>query len=172
MDAELPRTPGSFNNRILLARELKVEHMLHESKQNNYPVKSVLEIVLFVFLNQSETGTEHFHPKVSMTGNSNKRKLDQASFEKWSRIIQAVHQSANVSVHKSQLINIDQVQWFYRQLLDRGMKIDFKTLVHIYCNCFSKEHRSNFIRQSVGRPWSSDALKGTVKLIDSLVLQL
>lgn len=165
MDDELPRSPGSFNNRILLARELKIENILYESKQSNYPGKSILEIVLFMFINKSE----HFENKVTVPDGNAKRNFSHRSFDKWSRMFEAVHQSRNMSVQKSQMINIGRVLWFYRQLSDRGVNIDFQTLVHIYCECFTSEQHSDFLRQSVVRPWSFNAVKGKVGEIKFIV---
>ncbi|KAG8292139.1 hypothetical protein J6590_046965 [Homalodisca vitripennis] len=132
MDDELPRSPESFNNRILLARELNIEHLLQEYKQINCPAKSVLEIMLCVFLKKREV----FVPEIA------KKHMPYNSLDNWSKICQAVSRSSRTSVQRSQMVNIDRMQWFYRQLSDRGVKIDFQTLVLIYCDCFGNELHS------------------------------
>lgn len=135
MDEELPRSEGSFNNRTLLARELKMEQLARKYKQTNCPENSLLEIIVCVFLKDQKKNDVSTVSKLISRNN-----IARVSFDKWSSICPLTNTFKNrMSVQKSQMLNISGIMWFYRQLSDRGVKIDLPTFVHLYCDCFKNE---------------------------------
>lgn len=135
MDEELPRSEDSFNNRTLLARELKMEQLARKYKQTNCPEKSLLEIILCVFMKEQKKNNVATVSKLISRHN-----IARVSFDKWSSMCPQTNKfTNNMSVQKSQMLNISRIMWFYRQLSDRGVKIDLPTFVHLYCDCFKNE---------------------------------
>lgn len=128
MDEELPRTSESYNNRSLLARKLKLDQFIHEHKQQNCLPKSLLQLVLYLFMNEN----------VSSSNKTTKKSPTRVSFEKWSRLCK-IKKHPNMWVQKNQVVKIDKIMWFHKQLLSKGVKIDFRTLVTTYCECFGSE---------------------------------
>lgn len=133
MDEELPRTSESYNSRTLLARKLKIDQFIHEYKQHNCLPKSLLQLVLYLFMNEN----------VLSFNKSSKKSPTRVSFEKWSRLCK-IKKRPNICVQKNQVVNIDKIMWFHKQLLSKGVRIDFRTLVVTYCECFSSDMRSSF----------------------------
>lgn len=150
MDEELPRSEDSFNNRTLLARELKMEELARKYKQTIYPEKSLLEIIVCVFLKeQNKKNVATVSKFISRSS------IARVSFDKWSSICPLTNKfKRNMSVQKSQMLNISRIMWFYRQLSDRGVKIDLSTFVHLYCDCFKNEqdHRETISNAELSVP--------------------
>lgn len=165
MDEELPRSEDSFNNRTLLARELKMEQLARKYKQPNCPEISLLEIIVCVFLKEQK---KNYVATVSKLISRNN--LARVSFDKWSSICPLTNKfKNNVSVQKSQMLNISRIMWFYRQLSDRGVKIDLPTFVQLYCDCFKNEQN---VRETISNAELSVPLLSKGKISNNIIIAL
>lgn len=135
MDEELPRSEDSFNNTTSLARELNIELALRKHKRTKCLEKSLLEIIVCIFLEEQRKNNISTVSKLIYRND-----ITRVSFDKWSSMCPLRNNfTKNMSVQNSIMLNINRIKYFHRQLSDRGVKIDLPTFVHLYFDCFKNE---------------------------------